>query len=445
MNPTKKQIELLSAYKSGKFNIFALGGGAGSAKTIGILFLLDSICEVIPNARIAVFRKSEKNLKNNTIPSFKKLHKMLGKNIPIRDMKAKYPNGSEMLFLWADITKDPDCDNAKGGEFTIAYLNEANQIDQKYFEILKTRVGRWNTFEVNDQKIKLNPAIFLDFNPSDNWVKNEFYDLFTNEKLPKNIYFQLSLPSDNPYLETEYWDMLKTLPESEYNRYVKGLWDYGDDPNQLIQWEWLKPCLNENIEMPINGRNVLSIDPAREGDDKTVFCYGKENKFYRFEEFSKQDPTKSGMVAIERMAEHKIKANSIIIDSVGLGAGTVDILRHKGYNPHQFIGGAEPKSKIEFFNFKNLRAEGYWYLREAIRKGDIEIIDNKTLQKDLISIRYFSDEKVIRIESKEQIKKRLHKSPDYGDALMMANFLRVTTLGQERNFFVGDERKTSDW
>src|SRR5690242_14600206 len=116
--------------------------------------LIHAICTAIPGVRVGVFRKSEKNLKVNTIPSYKKVLAMHEVSIPIVDMTAKYPNGSEILFLWADITKDPDCNNVKGGEFTLLFFNEVNQIDQKYIEVGKTRVGRWNTFTIEKQTVE---------------------------------------------------------------------------------------------------------------------------------------------------------------------------------------------------------------------------------------------------------------------------------------------------
>lgn len=421
MKRTPKQDELFKAYQSGKFSFYALGGGTGSSKTFGILTLINAICELVPGVRIAIYRKSEKNLKNNTIPSYRKVLDALGKSVPIVDMKAKYPNGSEILFLWADITKDPDCDNAKGGEFTMAFLNEANQIDPRYFAILKTRVGRWNKLKYNDKTIEVKPCIFLDFNPTDNWVKDQFYNPYRDGTLPVDTFFQLSLPSDNPFNSKEYMEMLETLPEAEYNRYVKGNWDYGDDPNQLIKYEFLK----DNLVLPRSTADRLGIDVAREGDDKSVLSFVDGTEQTGLEILNTQDVITVGDLAINRMIEKGIGAKNTSCDVIGVGGGTVDYMRARGYQINAYnsgnspdvqnknIGGQQIKS---FLQYRNRRAQDYWSLRERLLANEIKILNHADLIKELTSIKYFVKDKFIQIQAKAEIKKTLGKSPDLADA-----------------------------
>jgi hypothetical protein len=387
-----------------------------SGKTITILHILDILCSTIPGVRIAVFRKSEKNLKQNTIPSYRKLLALKNKIIPIVDMTAKYPNGSEILFNWADITKDPDCDNVKGGEYTWAFFNEANQIDESYINIARTRVGRWNEFVINGKKVSIKPIIFTDFNPTNNWVKTRYYDKYINNNLPINIFFQLSLPHDNPFLTKDYLASLEYLPEAEYNRFVKGNWDYSDDPNQLIKWEWIK----DNVVEPTDEANKLGVDVAREGNDKTVFSFVKDNIQTKFEQYSQQDTITTSKIMIERMKEKNIGANQVSIDVVGLGAGVVDYAHSQGYYVNAYNSGSSPNSNLTHFIFKNKRAESYWNMREALESGERKILNDPELHKQLMNTRYFVKDKVLQIESKMEIKKRLGQSPDKADATIIS-------------------------
>jgi len=421
MKLTDKQRELVEAYKSGKYRVFALGGGTGSAKTIGILNLLHAICLAVPNMRFAIFRKSEKNLKNNTIPSYKKILQFNKHDIPIRDMKARYPNGSELLFLWADATKDPDFDNIKGGEYTGCFFNEANQIEQGYFELSKTRVGRWNTSVVDGKELRVRPSIFLDFNPTDNWVKQMFYDKNRDGILGKDVFFQLSLPKHNPYLGEDVMAMLESLPESEYNRYVLGQWDYGDDPQQLIQYMWLKN--NFMVAVPNVGRVRMGIDVARYGDDSSVFAFMRGDTIFKFEEYKKISTTEVAQIAILRMKEYAILPKDIAVDVIGLGAGTVDTLKDAGVDCFSFDSGSKANETYDFFSFANRRAEAHWYFREDLRLDKIDILEHPDFVAEATTNRYEITAKVIKIEGKSDIKKRLRRSPNYLDAAVMVNYL----------------------
>ena len=66
---------------------------------------------------------------------------------------------------------------------------------------------------------------------------------------------------------------------------------------------------------------------------------------------------------------------------------------------------------------------GQRWLRDATLGSQISIPDDKELIKELSEIRYnYSSERKIKIEPKEEMKKRLGKSPDKADALALAFF-----------------------
>lgn len=410
-----------------------------SAKTVGIFLLFDTICKVAPNTRIAVFRKSEKVLKLNSIPSYKKALVITGtKDVNIKDMKAKYSNGSEILFLWADISKDPDCDNVKGGEYTIVFFNEANQVSQKYFEIAKTRVGRWNEFVDKDGKIgKIRPALFLDFNPTKEWPKELFYDKHLDGKLPADTYFQLSLPVDNKFRDKSTDELMKSLPEEEYNRYWLGKWDYDDNPAQLITYEMYRNCKvdeDQIAEMQLTGSGLLSIDPSDDGKDSTAFSYMKQNTIYKYEVDRKLDEIKAAHLAKLRVAEHNIE--TIIVDSIGVGAGTLKTLEYDGYNVYGFVAGGIPltgttseKGKKahtkDFYSYKNKRSEAAWLFRLAFQEQSISILHTPEVQKQILAMSYAIDDRVIKLAPKAETRKKLGYSPDLYDSIVMLNYLNM--------------------
>ena len=71
--------------------------------------------------------------------------------------------------------------------------------------------------------------------------------------------------------------------------------------------------------------------------------------------------------------------------------------------------------------FSNKRAEGYWLLREAFESQSIMIPDDDELVQELTSLKYkvVNSNGTIKMEEKEEAKKRLGKSPDLADSLML--------------------------
>lgn len=423
---TAKQQLFNNALFSWKYKYLCAAGTAGSGKSFLTIGDLHYLAKKIPNVRFAVIRKSEKNLKQTSIPTYKNVRKSTRtvNSSVIVDMSARYSNGSEILFIWADMTKDPDLDNLKGLELTAALIEEANQVDKRYFEILKTRIGRWN-----NQKC---PAfIMLNLNPSLGWVKDLFYDNWVNGTMPEGYFFAEFNEEDAKQAAGEdYVKQLRDLPEAEYNRFVKNKWDYSDTPNQLIKYEWYKQCITE--EPPIDSlvRALGAIDPAWEGDDPTGFGFMHGSHMGWWECYDKQDPDVSGLIGYERAQEHYIKEGDLIVDPVGLGAATVLALRNqKKFEPDMFLGGDEAYNTFDILQMFNKRSEGHWLLREALKNEEITITHHPDFQRQCLAIKYSIDEKKMRIRPKNEMKKELHESPTYIDLAMMLIHKWKTTEG----------------
>lgn len=437
-----KQQKFIDAFRSGRFTYMVAAGSAGSGKTILDLGILHLLCCNMSGLRFAVIRKTEKNLKQTTIPSYKKMKALTrsdGDSV-IVDMVARYPNtGSEIVFVWADIAKDPELNNIRGLELTGALIEEANQIDPKYFHLLKTRIGRWN-----NEKCK--QFILLNLNPSIGWCKDLFYDKWCDGTLPSNAYFEEFWVHDNDSLSVDYVQGLEDLPDEEYKRFVKNRWDYSDIPNQLIKYEWYKQCILDEYTIGKTDRCILAVDPAWEGNDATGLGRMHGSHIGWWEEYPKQDPDFTGDLAAARADEFHIADNDIIVDPVGLGAATVLRLRnHLKIEPDLYYSGAPAEDTDGILAIFNKRSEAHWLLREALRKQEITIQHHPSFQKQALAIKYTIDEKKIRIAGKKDIKKEIHESPTYVDLATMLVHKHFTTesglakqlLDRQTSNFVG--------
>jgi hypothetical protein len=110
---------------------------------------------------------------------------------------------------------------------------------------------------------------------------------------------------------------------------------------------------------------------------------------------------------------------TMALDADGLGAGVYDRLVELGHSVGEIRGGMPSLEPDDFFN---ARSEWCWKLRERFECGDIDIDPNdKELAKQLGKIKLSMTSKgQIKVESKDEMRKRGLSSPDRADALAYA-------------------------
>jgi hypothetical protein len=227
-------------------------------------------------------------------------------------------------------------------------------------------------------------------------------------------------------LTDAYKISLKNLPEKTYQRFVVGDWSVSEEPDQLIKFEWIEHAMSIT---PVRGKRKMAVDVARFGDDDTIFADFYGNHLNEIGPFTEGDLsiTDTAKWTMQTMRELKIDADRVGIDTVGLGAGVADILIDAGYNIVQIVAGAAPVEieELASYSFFNLRSQMWWYARELLRTGRATIgVNESKLIEDLTAPKYkMSADKKIKVESKDEIKKRIGRSTDYGDAFVMGLFV----------------------
>jgi hypothetical protein len=206
------------------YRYICYGGGAGSGKTFAVLTALVALCSIYPGSRWAVFRASNTNLEKTTIPS---VDRILAGNPRWRysgaagNMQWRCSNGSAILFISENYNADPDLNHVLGLEISGAVMEQAEELSEKLFDVLKTRIGRWK-----GRKIP-KPMILLTLNPANNWVKTMFYDPWEKGELQPPLYFKPALVYDNvrnlPNGE-DYIKAMDSMPERIRNRLRDGKW-----------------------------------------------------------------------------------------------------------------------------------------------------------------------------------------------------------------------------
>lgn len=183
---------------------------------------------------------------------------------------------------------------------------------------------------------------------------------------------------------------------------------------------FIKPSIvmaaRKGLAEPYGGL-ILGVDPARFGDDRSSIIRRKGRVAYGLESYRKKDTME--LVGIVVQIINNEKPDKVCIDIGGLGAGVFDRLAELGHRDIIVAvnAGSTPLNQKRYFN---KRAEMWGTLLEWLMDNPNQIPDNDTLHADLCNVRYsFDSNSRLKIEKKEDMKKRGIRSPDEADALCL--------------------------
>ena len=180
--------------------------------------------------------------------------------------------------------------------------------------------------------------------------------------------------------------------------------------------EDVDPSSDQQVSPEANPEVVLAVDVARFGSDHSVILRRRGNIVEEIRTFQGLDTMQLTGWVISAINESQ--PSRICVDEIGVGAGVVDRLKEQG---HRVQGINVARRAGQYALFANLRAEGYWRLRELFSSSRISIPADNQLMGELAAMRYSYDSQGrIQIESKDSMRQRGLPSPDKADALMLA-------------------------
>lgn len=433
--PWSKQIEILESVRDNPRTSVRSCHGVGKSYIAGQVILQFLYCYV-PSIVLS------------TAPTWRQVEKLVWKEVRASYRRAKIPLGGDLLPKSPEIqlvqdewyaiglsTDNPERFQGFHERNILVVVDEAAGVPEDIFEAIEGVL----TSE--------NARLLLLGNPTA--LSGSFYDSFrtpgwktihisafdtpnftrfgiTEEDIADGSWkdkVKTDLP--NPKLITPAWVADKYVrwgPTSPaYEARVKGQFPtQGDDT--LIPLAWVEAAM-ERWEDAEEGEPVeLGVDVARFGSDKTVLATRRGRRVLPLIEYSKQDTMETaGHVVV---AQRETGASSVKIDVIGVGAGVYDRTKELRL-PVVAINVAEVAKEPE--RFVNLRSELWWNLRELldpnpkINPDPIALPPDDELLADLSGIKYKIDSRGrIAVESKEDMKKRLGRSPDKGDAVVLA-------------------------
>lgn len=241
--------------------------------------------------------------------------------------------------------------------------------------------------------------------------------------------------ADNPDLAaTGYKATLDSLPEELRAAYRDGNFGVGlrDDAFQVIPTEWIRLAQAKWKPQPPMGIPMcaIGVDVAQGGQDQTVLAIRYDGWFAPLVAVPGK-LTPDGKAAAGVVITHRRNDAKVITDLGGGWGGDCHAhLRENGIDSFGYMGvkPSARRSNDKAYKFFNTRAEAYWRLREALDPSQehgstMMLPTDAELVADLCAPTFeIVRPNIIKIESKEDVKKRIGRSPDKGDAVAMAWF-----------------------
>ena len=249
---------------------------------------------------------------------------------------------------------------------------------------------------------------------------------------------------DNPFLSrTAYKDRLDNLPEPLRSAVRDGNFTAArqDDEAQIIPGAWVEAAQKRWQPMPPPGVPMcaIGVDVAAGGKDNTVLAPRYDGYFPDLIEVpGKQTPTGSDTAAL--VIKHRRDNADVVIDMQGgYGGAAFERLKDNGVACFPFKGAekAVGRTRDGKLRFTNKRTEAYWRFREALDPdhpggSPITLPPDQKLAGQLCAARFSMTPNGIAAETKVDVVKRLGRSPDMADAVVMAWYRGVTGGWQRR-------------
>lgn len=206
---------------------------------------------------------------------------------------------------------------------------------------------------------------------------------------------------------------------------------YAGEEDAVIPLSWVEAAVDRWHEWAEGGKqdqgypHTVGVDVARSGSDKTVLAIRQNNVITEVRPYTSSDT----MVTTGRV-QGVLESDSnctAIVDVVGVGGGVVDRLTEMGAKVQSFNAAAKTRRRDRTgeLGFLNVRSAAWYNVRELLDPSagsNVCLPPNDDLLGDLTAPK--SSEPLsggkLKMESKDDLRKRIGRSTDFGDAVVQA-------------------------
>lgn len=409
-------LPLVSEKRRYKFYYGGRGGGKSYAFADALLAL-----GIREKLFIACLREIQDSIKDS-------VHKLLSDRISYYDLQEYEVKESEIVnklngtrFIFKGL-RDQDPQKIKSLEgVDIAWIEEGQTITKK----------SWDIFDPTIRKD--GSEIWISMNREE---ENDPLWVEIHKKPADRVLICKVNYSDNPFCPNELKLQAEQCRVSDYDDYLH-IWE-GEPVVQgntkLISSRDVRRAFEpkmDNSTSPL----VIGLDIARFGDDKTNFCFRKGRWCFRFDTYSKKSNVEVANIATNLIKEYR--PQRIFMDNGGEGAGVYDILKDRGFG--EVIRGVYfGERAIRNDRYFNRRAEMWDGINQWLKEV-VQLPEDEELLDDLCCVnKKFDRLGRLQLEDKDEVKKRLGRSPDKADALALTFAEPVFDDGQPRLYGNGN-------
>lgn len=418
---------------------FSTASGHGIGKSVLVAWIIKFILDTRPFAKGIVTATTADQLKTKTWAEVGKWHKMsmtqgwFDYSSGRGSMSLKHKQFPEQWNCHAQTSKEENSESFAGlhaANSTPFYIfDEASGVPDKIFEV---REGGTTDGE---------PHVFDFGNPTRN--SGRFFENCVGRFRHRFIQRRI--------------DSRTVTISSRNNQHARWIEDYGIESDfvkvrvlgefpsqgtlQFIPTELVEEAMRRPLVQERNAPLIIGVDAARFGDDETVIYprIGYDARSFEAERYKGLDTVQvTGKVVqmIERFKRIGKSCSGLFVDGTGLGAGVVDQLRHRNYNPIDVSFGGRP-TNAKKYRFKT--DELWGNLLDNLPKLILPEINTQIgpdLKQQLTQREYGYTQvgQKIQLESKKEMKERLGAdgaSPDLADALALTFASDVVTVADE--------------
>lgn len=425
--PSPRQLEAYRYLRDNKTKFVFYGGAAGGGKSFLGCHWLMQCGYYLPGTRWFIGRNNISDTRESVLVTWHKVAKMCGFDLfRVSDNKIRFKNSSEIIFL--DLTfypqKDPLFEGLGSKEYTGGWIEEAGEIHERAFDVLKSRVGRHLNKEFG-----ISSKILITGNPKKNWTYSRFFKPAKDGTLDHNSAYIRALHSDNKDLPDDYIDNLNNLTDPMLRaRLLDGDWEYDDDPNALVHFDKITDLWTNDF-VP-TGAKALTADIALHGSDNFVIAVWSGFRLIDLIIIPKSSGKEVLSLIKSTATKHQVPHSRIAFDSDGVGGfmeGT------NGFLPGAHAFHAQGKAKDDK-NYATIKDECGYKLANRINTSGMFIeteTGKQTLVEELEQLKNKDVDKEgrLRLMPKDEIKQNIHRSPDILDVLILREFLELKSKG----------------
>lgn len=418
-----KQVEAWN--KKEQFVMY--GGAKGGGKSWFLCVWVFAKCLALPGNKIFFCRRRSVDFTNTTLETWKKC--VPAKSYRIHEQKKKIYIYNGSIVDYGGLDDPLLIQSLNSAEYGNIAIDQAEEIELDSFAMLRgTLRHKVKDLPLPDYQVRLSA------NPAQCWLKDYF---IVNPR--EGFSYVKALPTDNPQLPPDY---VKNLSEAFQHRpqllasYLHGSWDDLAGHDICIQSSAIEDAVTREVYgKPI--KRIIVNDPARFGDDENVIYVMARTHTCSYVEEEMMLEHKSTMDTAGRLAAMRRRTNAqvIAVDSIGIGAGIVDALYDLKEPVLAINSSSKPTVETEQKKFYNLRSQMWMMAGDEFDKGRVKLGNDYLLNGQLGSVKFkYTGNGKIQVEGKDDIKKRIGRSPDRADCFVMGLHALdyVNTLEWER-------------